>query len=156
MPQSLFRIAYFSRSTIGPDPADQAREIGHIVASARRNNLLVGVTGALLFSHGCFAQVLEGAREDVDLVFERVRGDRRHRDLRILQQGPVSARSFGDWWMAYAGTTSQDGQTVSLPAGIFDPQDILASQSGRILLQCLRELVSRDDEARIADTASQA
>ena len=145
MTESLFSIAYFSRSNIGPDPVDQAREISQIVTAARRNNLLVGVTGALLYSNGCFAQVLEGARADVELVLDRVRTDPRHRDVRVVQSGAVEYRNFGDWWMAYAGETPEGQDAPKQPEGIYDPQDILTSHSGRQLLARLRELVTQDD-----------
>jgi len=149
MSQRLFSIAYFSRSNIPADSSVQAREMAQIVASAQKNNLLVGVTGVLLFSAGCFAQVLEGASEDVELVFERVRKDPRHRDITVIQEGPIPARSFGDWWMAYAGPVPL-GQVAPLqPSGIYDPQDILASQAGRQLLARLRELVRQDDHERL-------
>ena len=150
MSQSLFSIAYFSRSNIGPDPEHQAREISSIVAAARRNNLLVGVTGALLYSDGCFAQVLEGARSDVELVFERVRQDPRPRELRVIRSGEVDHRSFGDWWMAYAGEIPAGEPAPELPEGVYDPQDILTSHSGRQVLARLRELVTQDDQERLA------
>jgi hypothetical protein len=39
-------------------PEPRQNEIASSLVSARRNNALRGVTGALLFSDGCFAQVL--------------------------------------------------------------------------------------------------
>lgn len=154
MRDQLYSLVYFSRSVLPADPARRAAELERIVRSARHNNLMVGVTGALLFGDQCFAQVLEGAREDVELVFERVRRDPRHADLQVLSANTVHARSFGDWSMAFAGVDAASSNPDVGGEGILDPQDILATQAGRRLLAWLRDLVQARDGHRLpADAA---
>lgn len=96
----LFRIIYCSRNSIGHDAA--GRDLDQILAAARRNNAQVGVTGALLYSKGFFAQILEGPFEAVQQVFERIQIDHRHTDVVILTAENVTDRTFADWDMAYA------------------------------------------------------
>ena len=55
---TLYRLVYYSANRIGSLTA--AAEVDRILEASRRNNQLVGVTGALMFSDGFFGQVLEG------------------------------------------------------------------------------------------------
>ena len=54
----LYRLIYVSRNAMAGQARQLDEEIGRILASSRRNNARVGVTGALLFSADCFAQAL--------------------------------------------------------------------------------------------------
>jgi hypothetical protein len=154
MTQPLFSLAYFSRNAIEGTAEDMQSAIATILASARRNNARHGVTGALLFSDGCFAQVLEGLREDVELVFETIQCDPRHSDVTIMHLHEVEERSFGDWSMAFGGI---DGVSIDprINADGMGPVDgILAMQAGTNLLAALRNVVHRDDLARRDELAA--
>ena len=98
----LHRLIYVSRST-APDAKETARRVDGILAVARRHNAEAGLTGALVHSRRWFAQVLEGEREDVDRLFERIRNDPRHRNVQLLSMQPIRHRSFRSWSMAAAG-----------------------------------------------------
>lgn len=100
---ALYRLVYTSRSLVGGDEAAQERTVARIVDASRRNNARAGVTGALLFSTGSFAQVLEGPRAAVEATFERIQRDPRHSDVGVLQCEPVAARGFPNWSMAFVG-----------------------------------------------------
>ena len=148
MTHPLYSLAYFSRNSIGGTAAEMQSEIAKILAAARRNNARHGVTGALLFSDGCFAQVLEGAREDVEAVFETIQCDARHSDVTIMHLHAVEDRSFGDWSMAFGGV---DGVSIDPhidAAGIGPVDGILALPAGTNLLASLRRVVHRDELAR--------
>ena len=101
----LFRLIYTSRNLVPGDEDAQAAAVGGILALSKRNNARVGVTGALLFNAGSFAQVLEGERRDVDRTFARIKCDPRHEDVNILFSDAVPERGFSDWSMALVGTT---------------------------------------------------
>ena len=100
MTESIFRIVYCSRNTLaaGTNVAD----LDQILATSRRNNQAVGVTGALLYTDGLFAQTLEGDFDAVQSVFERIQADPRHDDVVVLQAETVADRIFGSWAMAQA------------------------------------------------------
>ena len=100
----LYRVLYCSRNNLGGAPESYAEEIRGILAKSRENNARDGVTGGLLFSDGCFAQVLEGPLHTVESAFERIQCDGRHQDVTVLQSGPITARDFPDWSMAFTGT----------------------------------------------------
>ena len=92
---------------------------------ARSKNLRLGVTGALLFSRGQFAQVLEGSLESVETVFEAIQLDARHRDLNVLFFQPIEKRDFGDWSMAFAGLLDEEVLPINVP-GVYANQDSTA------------------------------
>ena len=103
----LFRLVYYSRNTImGLDEEVQVA-VDQILATSQRNNAIVGVTGALMFTDGLFAQVLEGSRTAVETVFERIQLDERHGEVNLLSFGKVDARIFPNWAMAYVGQTER-------------------------------------------------
>lgn len=99
----LCRLVYVSRSALSGSAAENEREVMQILDASRRNNTRDGITGALLFSDDCFAQVLEGSRAAVEKVFERIQIDERHRGTVVLACDPAPAREFGEWAMAYVG-----------------------------------------------------
>ncbi len=104
MNENLFRLVYCSRNMIPALHGDAAAEVGQILETSRANNARAGVTGALLYSDGCFAQVLEGGLDAVERTFERIQCDNRHGDVVVLQAGPADGRLFGVWNMALAET----------------------------------------------------
>jgi hypothetical protein len=154
MSDSLYSLAYFSRNAIdGSGPEVQA-QIAQILASARRNNAREGVTGALLFSDGCFAQVLEGRRSDVEGVFESIQCDPRHADVTILHLHEVDRRSFGEWSMAFGGIDGVSCDPQLQGDGMSPADGILATVAGQNLLLALRNVVHRDDLARRGEIAT--
>ncbi|MFH6783833.1 MULTISPECIES: BLUF domain-containing protein [Methylobacterium] len=107
----LYRLVYASKNLLqGPDHEVTAA-VRQILAASQANNRKVGVTGALMFNGGAFAQVLEGPRAGVEDTFERIQRDERHGDVTVLQCGPVEARGFPDWSMAFVGQSAR-GQAL--------------------------------------------
>ena len=79
-----------------------------ILETSARNNALVGVSGQLLAFGDSFLQVLEGSTPSVDAIFQRVRDDRRHRGVRVLERAEVPAREFGAWAMCGRAISATD------------------------------------------------
>ncbi|MGI4765000.1 MAG: BLUF domain-containing protein, partial [Janthinobacterium lividum] len=103
----LYRLVYTSRNLLAGGESEQSAAVGAILAASKRNNARVGVTGALLFNAGSFAQVLEGPRAAVETTFERIQRDARHSDVSVLQCDPVVERGFPNWSMAFVGQSAQ-------------------------------------------------
>ncbi|MFC0240391.1 BLUF domain-containing protein [Rhodopseudomonas telluris] len=107
MPTRPYRCIYWSRNRV--DGADEiVRAIDSILVSARHNNRLLGITGALAFDRGLFAQFLEGEIRAVELVFEKIQRDERHGDIQVLAFGPASKRAFRTSPMAFLGRTPEE------------------------------------------------
>ena len=103
----LYRLIYTSRNLLAGDEGERDAAVAGILAVSKRNNARVGVTGALLFNAGSFAQVLEGPRAAVEITFERIQRDPRHSDVSVLQCEPVATRGFPNWSMAFVGRSER-------------------------------------------------
>lgn len=99
----LYRLVYASKNLLQGDESAKRDAVAQILAASQHNNAKLGVTGALMFNGGAFAQVLEGPRRGVEVTFERIQQDPRHGDVTVLQCGPVEQRAFSSWSMAFVG-----------------------------------------------------
>lgn len=102
MSGQLYSLAYFSENTIEGDDDQIQNEIQNILNVAREKNPKLGLTGALLYSSGYFAQILEGELEPLEDLFETIEDDDRHNGVVVIHYHPVDERSFGAWSMKYA------------------------------------------------------
>jgi blue light- and temperature-responsive anti-repressor len=99
-PEPGRRLIYTSRSLILKDDMyEHARQVTHILRSARGSNSELGVTGMLLFHGGCFGQVLEGRVKSLLRAMSKIKRDKRHTDINIVREEPLGRRLFGDWSM---------------------------------------------------------
>lgn len=134
-------IIYCSRSRLVGTAAELEAQTRQILASARVNNKKAHVTGAMTFNEIGFAQVLEGVTSDVMPIFERIRRDTRHCDLKILSRTSPAHRMFPYWSMAYVGTPHGHGRHplahFAFEAALTDGALPQAEQ----LLDCLRQIV---------------
>ena len=123
MNDTLYRLVYVSRNTVAGDEDVLGREIASILDVARTLNAATGITGALMYNGGCFAQVLEGEHDALQDTFERIQCDERHDEVRLLGLDPIAGRGFGDWSMAYVGRdeTSRAAFARLAPDGALDP-----------------------------------
>lgn len=140
MTEELYRLAYFSRSLLAADDSEDEPGIAEILAAARKNNPERKLTGALLCAGGCFAQVLEGPQEEVEITFEAIRQDRRHCEITLLHLKPVPERSFPDWSMAYVGPPDTEARKLEVVAIIRDRKALAQGHAGAGLVTLLQEL----------------
>ncbi len=96
-PDVTNRLVYLS-TAVGVLRAD---ELDRIWLRARAANAAAGLTGLMLFHQGVFLQVIEGPAAGVASLYERIRRDRRHANLTVLESGPVEERAFPDSPMNY-------------------------------------------------------
>ncbi len=138
----IYRVLYCSRNSMNGSSEHQLSEVRSILASSRKNNVAVGVTGALLFNCQMFAQVLEGPLEQVETTFERIQTDMRHSDVTVLEAGYVEFRDFPEWSMAFAGSTGSHFAEFERMETPFERSET-AKQVGALL----RSLVVREDSS---------
>lgn len=133
-----FRLVYYSENRI---PAERLEnEIESILTASRKNNVLVGISGALMFNKGYFAQVLEGAQPPIESTFERIQQDRRHGNVHLLEFVEAPTRSFQTWSMAFIGLSDNTSPALSAVASRsgFDPRNL----DGIQLFERLRKLLN--------------
>jgi len=56
----------------------------------------------LLYERGSFFQILEGAPESVEPLYQKISADSRHSKITKLIVEPIQARSFANWSMGHA------------------------------------------------------
>jgi hypothetical protein len=137
----LQRLVYHSRNQLPGSDDEIAQGIAQILASSRRNNAAVEVTGALMFNSGCFAQILEGPRAAIEQTFERIQRDTRHCSVVVLEYAGIERRAFPDWSMAFVGEDEKDRArfaNVGKESG-FDPAHITAEMIFSTLHRLVRE-----------------
>ncbi|MEO1525105.1 MAG: BLUF domain-containing protein [Planctomycetota bacterium] len=117
----MIRLYYLSKAAEGIGEED----IQEILATSRRNNIVSGVTGLLIVKEGWFAQALEGRREYVDPLYNKICWDARHTETEILsREDGVDSRIFPSWSMGYRNLDLEEPPRV---LGDFDLRELLIS-----------------------------
>jgi len=93
-------------STLAPE--SPVKVVSQIAAQARRANEASGITGLLIFDGMRFCQQIEGPREEVLALIQRIRLDSRHTGMEILHQGSLEARRFRRFSLGYAAVDDKD------------------------------------------------
>lgn len=104
----MFSLVYVSSATL-PFSGEDLRAL---LATCRKNNAALGITGMLLYKDGNFMQVLEGDEEAVRGLYERIAADPRHGGEITLQEGLAEGRQFPDWSMGFRDLNSPDERSA--------------------------------------------
>jgi hypothetical protein len=73
--------------------------IDRILASCQKNNPILNITGLLLYSNNKFIQVLEGEHDAINDLYNKIKMDTCHDQVRLISLGPIKAKSFPSWHM---------------------------------------------------------
>jgi hypothetical protein len=110
--ESIHLIVYTSEYTGQPDTF--GRDLQAIVASAKRNNRVHNITGAIFVHDGRFLEFLEGTETELRSLLKRISADTRHHNMKILFDDPISERGFGRWQLDSFNLSS--GRSLQLDA----------------------------------------
>lgn len=91
----LVRLMYASRAAESVSSDD----LTAILKKSKQANPARGVTGVLCLSGGIFLQVIEGGRETVSALYNRIAADPRHHDVCLLSFEEIGERHFAGWAM---------------------------------------------------------
>ena len=132
----LVRLLYASRAheTLSPETIEA------VMASSRRNNVGMGVTGLLCHSGDIFMQVLEGGRDAVNQLYSRICSDPRHTDVILLHYEEISERRFAGWTMGQVNLARVNPSTLLKYSErpVLDPYAV----SGKVSMALLEELIA--------------
>ena len=92
---ALHQLIYVSQAT---KPMSSG-ELFDLVEVSKRNNHPHDITGQLLYNSGVFMQVLEGEKDEIVKLYERIKLDERHHDVEVLYLEPANYRIFDGWSM---------------------------------------------------------
>ncbi len=138
----LIRLVYVSRNRIEGPPRAVSDEIRAMLGKSRAWNGAHGVTGALMFNSGRFAQVLEGPAEHVELLYAKIAADPRHDQVQIIAREALASRAFAEWSMAYVGP---DG----MPDIPLSPTSAPGDAAQRVLAQLRAEIRKFAESANV-------
>lgn len=87
-----------------------AEEIEKILASCKKNNGSLDITGVLLYSATHFVQYLEGDYKQIISLYDKIKTDTRHKNVVLIVGSPIKARLFPSWQMGSKKLESEDIQ----------------------------------------------
>jgi len=91
----LSQLVYVSNRM--PNCTDE--EIKKILLSCEKNNPSLNITGVLLYSELKFIQLVEGEAKTLNLLYDKIKLDKRHEKVFMLSYGPIKEKSFPSWHM---------------------------------------------------------
>lgn len=132
----LVRLLYASHSA---RPVT-AEVIESILAQSRKHNPKLGITGILCQGGDTFMQVLEGGRTAVNLLYNDIVRDERHKNVVILHYEEAAQRKFSGWTMGQVNLAKVNPSTLLKysETTTLDPY----SMSGLASMALLEELIA--------------
>lgn len=132
----LVRLLYASRAV---EPLG-TEVIEDILSSSRKGNPPMGITGLLCHSGDIFMQVLEGGRDAVSALYNRIAQDPRHRDVIVLQYEEITERRFAGWTMGQVNLNRVNPSILLKYSErpVLDPYAV----SGKVSMAMLEELIA--------------
>ncbi|GAA4277204.1 BLUF domain-containing protein [Aquimarina mytili] len=100
-----YTISYVSTSN--PNVSDI--DITQLMDYVKTQNCLLNITGILIYSDGNFLQVLEGAKEVITTLFEKIKKDPRHYNIIKMLDKEISDTSFSDYHSSFTVISDHDG-----------------------------------------------
>jgi hypothetical protein len=74
-------------------------DIEQLCFASQQRNKMKSITGVLVYSSPHFLQYIEGDEGDINELFQKISGDKRHTNIRIIKRSTTEFRNFGQWDM---------------------------------------------------------
>ncbi len=91
----LYQLIYISRIT--STGLSGASTLNDIAETAIKNNTADDVTGILCYGNGYFFQCIEGSKQALTNLKNRILRDDRHKDMQTLEFSAIAKRRFTGW-----------------------------------------------------------
>ncbi|MFD2571906.1 BLUF domain-containing protein [Spirosoma soli] len=127
-------IVYFSSSV----DSFQEEDLLTILQQSRQNNLKHGITGVMLYVRGSILQVLEGEKEAVETLYKRIKQDKRHKEVIMVLNRPITQRLFPTWSMAYETITVQQLDDIKSIIDLDKKEESAATAEDHIILRTIK------------------
>ncbi len=93
----MIELVYYSVA----NPELTSVDIYNILNTARDYNSKNNITGCLLYHNKEFLQILEGEKQVILDLMEKIKKDKRHSNILFLAQENKTERMFSNWSMAF-------------------------------------------------------
>ncbi len=121
---ALISLTYVSKATQHMGMLSLMRLIGQAVSV----NKAIGATGVLFYENEWFGQILEGPRSEIMALWEKIKLDPRHHQVRLIGIEEISQRHFPNWSMRFIGAEELSDKAPELRSvlnGLPDHDDSL-------------------------------
>jgi hypothetical protein len=132
----LVRLLYASRAV----EDDSCDAIQAIMEASRINNPRNGITGILCHSNHIYLQLIEGGREQVNALYNKILRDARHTDVVLLDYEEVVERRFSGWTMGHVNFSKLNPAILLKYSALAELNP--HSLSGKASLALIEELVA--------------
>jgi hypothetical protein len=138
-PRRFLQLIYVSKATKEMTKED----LTNLLEQSRERNKKLNVTGMLLYSGLSFIQVLEGASNDVEDIYESIIKDDRNTDNYIVQKKGIDEREFPNWTMGFRDLTEEDIRNIEGLSDFLEREKDLSEiklSHARLLLSQFKDL----------------
>ncbi len=95
---SMIELVYVSHAKVHFGHQDLVK----LLETARAHNAENKITGMLLYDgYEAFIQAIEGAKDQVEALFQTISQDPRHERISVLWRNDIEKRNFPDWQMGF-------------------------------------------------------
>jgi len=109
---NVYQLAYASQANVTQGEKGIDLEVGRILLKSKNNNSKLNIGGVLYYADGYFFQVLEGDKDAVCRLYEKLCKDERHSHVKILAEGFIDQPMFSNWSMHFVPTVSSIRQLL--------------------------------------------
>lgn len=97
MDKGIYQLTYRSKAREGLTTEQVMEIVDEAISFNRRSD----ITGCLVFDQGYFIQILEGEKDAVVDLYQKIKKDDRHQQPEILSRGWAPHRMFSSWKMGF-------------------------------------------------------
>lgn len=94
---SVFYLIYTSKITLQASLHNMT--LIDIYRQAAARNTETHVSSVLFFKQGNFLHYMEGSENAITQLFDKIKADKRHKNIHVIEQGQAPNRLFGHWKM---------------------------------------------------------
>ncbi len=85
-----------------------------IVKASRIKNRKLGVTGFISYREGYYLQIIEGNHDGVELLYQKIKADTRHKNIQVILDTKTSNFFFTHWDMRLVASVNKDPNVLKL------------------------------------------
>lgn len=111
--KSYFNIMYYIGYLSSESFPYSEETIRHILNHSQKRNSELKITGILVYIEGTIIQILEGKKEDVITIFEKIHSDVRHTGVTKIIEGMHEKRVFPNWSMGFKSVKKEDCNSIN-------------------------------------------
>lgn len=101
-------------------------------------NKKFNITGVLLYINGSILQVIEGEKEPLEALFNRIEYDPRHKHVIRVLNRPIAQRLFGAWAMGYDVLSHSQLTAIKELVNLDGGKETVGEERDRIILKMIK------------------